>query len=269
MCHVRHINPVKIHPERIKQKDKEFVNDINYDGIEFPVSKIFFSKIETKNNICNNVFCYEKKMTFSIYISDQQFENSMDLLLISDKDKSHYVYIKDFDRYIFHKTKSKSKKYFCKSCLQCFSSKNILNNHKKVCLKINGEQAVKLEKGTIEFENYFKQIPVSFKVYADFECILGRVESYESSCIKKYQDHIRCSFAYKLVCVDDRFSKPIVVYRGKNTAYKLIEAILEEYEYYRKVMKKHFNKNLIMTEKEEEQFKPSYMCWICEKLIED
>ena len=47
---------------------------------------------------------------------------------------------------------------------------------------------------------------------------------------KKYQGHIPCSFAYKLVFVDDRFSKPVSVYRGENAAYKFIEAILKEYE---------------------------------------
>ena len=57
----------------------------------------------------------------------------------------------------------------------------VLNNHKKVCLKINGEQAVKLEKGIIEFKNCFKQIPDLSKVSADFECILDSVESYEGS----------------------------------------------------------------------------------------
>ena len=106
----------------------------------------------------------------------------MDLLLIIDENKSHYMHIKDFDRFMFRKTKNKDKKYFCKSCLQCFSSKNILNSHKNVCLKINGEEAVKLEKGTTEFKSYFKQIPVHFKVYA----ILDSVESYEGSCTKKY-----------------------------------------------------------------------------------
>ena len=45
---------------------------------------------------------------------------------------------------------------------------------------------------------------------------------------KKYQDHIPCSFAYKVVFVDDRFSKPIVLYRGENAAYEFIEAILKE-----------------------------------------
>ena len=82
------------------------------------------------------------------------------------------------------------------------------------------------------------------------------------------KDHIPCSFAYILVCVDDRFTKPLVLYRGENAAYKFIEAILKDYEYRKKVMKKHFNKNLIMNE-EEEEFQSSNICWIREKLIED
>ena len=60
-CHVRHINPMKIHPEKITQKDKELVNDHNYDGTEFPVQGkylIFNSKIEKKNKICFDFFCY-------------------------------------------------------------------------------------------------------------------------------------------------------------------------------------------------------------------
>ena len=85
---------------------------------------------------------------------------------------------------------------------------------------------------------------------------------------KKYQDHVPCSFAYKLICVDDEFTKPIVVFRGENAAYQFIEAILKEFEYCKKVTKKHFNKNLIMSEKEEEQFQSSYICWIYAKFID-
>ena len=75
---------------------------------------------------------------------------------------------------MFHKTKNKNKKYFCKSCLPCISSKNILTEHKKVCFNINGGQSAKLEKRTIEFKKYFKQIPVPFKIYADFDCNLNK-----------------------------------------------------------------------------------------------
>ena len=115
-----------------------------------------FSKIETKNNVCINMSCYEKKLTFPIHVSNQKFENSMDLLHIINADKSHYVYIKEFNRFMFHKTKNKNKKHFCKSCLQCLSCKNVLTRHKEDCLNINGKQSVRLEKGTTEFKNYFK-----------------------------------------------------------------------------------------------------------------
>ena len=62
----------------------------------------------------------------------------MDLLLISEENKSHYVYIKNFDRLMFNKTKNKNKKYFCRYCLQCVSSEIILTEHKENCLIING-----------------------------------------------------------------------------------------------------------------------------------
>ena len=75
----------------------------------------------------------------------------MDLLLLIHDDKSHYVYIKDFNRFMFHKTKNNNKKWFCKSCLQCFSSENILIKHKEDFLSINGVQSVGVEQVTIEF----------------------------------------------------------------------------------------------------------------------
>ena len=126
-----------------------------------------FIKVEKKINICINVFGYENGLTFPIYIPDQKSESSMDLFHVIDRHKSHYVYIKD--RFMFHRMKNKNKKYFCKSCLWCFSSENVLTNHNKNCLSINGAQSVRLEKETIKFTNYFKQIPVPFKIYADFE----------------------------------------------------------------------------------------------------
>ena len=77
--------------------------------------------------------------------------------------------------------------------------------HKKDCLSINGVQSVKVEEGIIRSKNYFKQLSVPFKIYADFECNLKNIEIYEGSYTKKYHDHIPCSYAYKIVCIDDRF----------------------------------------------------------------
>ena len=94
-CHVTHINPLKEHPERITKIDKKIACSLNYDRIKFPVEEKDFEKIEVQNNICVNVFGYENELVFPIYVSDQTFKSSIDLLLLIDDDKSYYVYIKD------------------------------------------------------------------------------------------------------------------------------------------------------------------------------
>ena len=120
-------DPSKEHPERIRkinkilfkhitnlkeitQEDKEFISNFDYDGIEFPVQGKDFSKIEVKNNIYIDLFGYEDELVFPIFVSDQKFKDSMDLLLLIDDNKSHYVYIKDFDRFMFPKTKNIKRK---------------------------------------------------------------------------------------------------------------------------------------------------------------
>ena len=86
------------------------------------------------------MFCYKNKIIYPLYISGKTFSDCMDLLLIFDENKSHYVYIKDCNRFMFSKTKNKNKKYFCKFCLQYFSSENVLTEHKENCLVVNGKK---------------------------------------------------------------------------------------------------------------------------------
>ena len=55
-CHIRHLNPQIEHPERIKKEDKKMINELNYDGINFPLSQKHYNKVETQNSIRINVF---------------------------------------------------------------------------------------------------------------------------------------------------------------------------------------------------------------------
>ena len=121
--------------------------------------------------------------------------------------------------------------------------------HKENCIIINGKHTLKLKSGSIEFKNHFKQLAVSFKIYADFESLLKGVEisdkNNNTSCTEKYQKQIPCSFAYKVVCIDNKFSKKFVLYRGKNAVNRFIETILKEMNYCKKIIKKHINKNYL------------------------
>ena len=69
--------------------------------------------------------------------------------------------------------------------MQCFSSEKVLVEHKKICFKINGKQAVKLKSGFIEFKAYSRQIPAPFKIYSDFEYILKSIKSNEGFYTEK------------------------------------------------------------------------------------
>ena len=90
-CHVRHLNLIDNNSPGITKKDEELVSKLNYEGVNFPISKKYYRKVEVKNKVCINVFCYENKVVYPVYLSDQKFNDSMDLLLISKKFVSHYV----------------------------------------------------------------------------------------------------------------------------------------------------------------------------------
>ena len=253
--------------------DKKIADTLDYGGISFPVRVKDVGVIEDKNEICVNVFSYEEKVVCPVYVSKKEYDDCLNVLMIHEGDKSHCVYINDFNRLMFNINKHGGKKWFCVRCLQHFSSEIILEKHKGNCLVVNGAKRIKLDRGYVSFKNYSNKMRVPFKIYADFECILKKSnerceKDLSSSWSVKEQSHVPCGFGYKVVCFDDRFSKDVVVYRGKDCINKFITEILREYEYCKDIVKRHFNKNLIMSMEEEETFQKACNCWICGKLFD-
>ena len=156
------VNPTNKHPERVKKEDKEMIEKLDYSGIEFPISKKDYNKIEKKNGIRVNFFGYENKQPFPIHISKEDFEMELNLSLLESNGNKHYVLIKDFYSFMFKQTKHKSKKNFCMNFLQCFSSKEVLDAHRKDCIVINGKQAMKMpnedENGVEFIRNKFQYL---------------------------------------------------------------------------------------------------------------
>ena len=271
-CHVRHLNPVSDNASRIKRVDKKIASILDYGGVEFPVKIKDIDVIEDKNEISINVFSYEDKIVCPVYVSKKKYSDGMNLLMIHEDGKLQYVYVKDFNRLMFNASKHGNKKWFRMRCLQHFSGEIVLERHKDDCLVVNGEQKVKLDSGYVEFKNYANKLRVPFKIYADFECILKKCDNARGSCdiswSVKENDHVSCGFGYKVVCVDDRFSKEVVVYRGKDCVSRFISCIIDEYEYCKSVYKDYFSKSLIMSTEEEEMFQNACSCWICGKLFD-
>ena len=164
-CHIRHLNPQEKDPQRIKKEDKKMINEMNYEGIESPVSQKHYNKVEKRNSIRINVFGYENGQPFPIHISKETFEDQMNLLLIIKDTKKHYVLIRDFNAFMYNQSKHKERKHFCMYCLQCFSSERILANHVNNCLTINGAQAINMPKQSeniLKFNKFLQTASSSF-----------------------------------------------------------------------------------------------------------
>ena len=149
-CHVRYLNAQKKAPGRVKEVDKLLAQKLNYGGVRFPVGDKDYSRIEKQNDIRVNVFGYENKKAFPIYISSEKYKGELNLLLIEGGGIKHYVLNKDFNRFMFGETKHEGRKFFCMYCLQHMHLKNeTLEKHKEDCMVVNRTQAVRMpnEKG--------------------------------------------------------------------------------------------------------------------------
>ena len=105
-CHVRLINPTNSHPERINEQDKKTAANLNYSDIAFPLDINDYEKFEDRLPMQINVFGYENKV-YPFYISKKSYNQTLNLLLITEKGKSHYVFIKDFNRLMLSKKKQR------------------------------------------------------------------------------------------------------------------------------------------------------------------
>ena len=116
------------------------------------------------------------------------------------------------------------RKHFSCFCLPAFSTRNIISYrcHINDCFRINDKQIINISKKGeyVRFKNYEWKIKSPFMIYADFESILvpenNGKQNPNESYTNKYQTHVACSDGYKLVCVDDNFSKPFKSYLGED-----------------------------------------------------
>ena len=120
----------------------------------------------------------------------------------------------------------------------------------------------------IKFKNYERKVKSWCMIYEDFEIIFmpedNERQNTKESYTNKYQKHIACSSSYKLVCVDDKFSKPFKTYLGKVAVYNLINSMIKESKYYSGIIIKHFNKERVIAKEDHGGFKNSSKCCICD-----
>ena len=122
------LHPVKVHAERVGNYIK-FEKELDFDGIEFPVTIDKISRFEKRNNIAVSVFGHENSSCFPVYISHFEGQKHINLLLISNSDINHYCWIKDLNRLLYDQTNHHERKYFCRFCLLPKDSEKNLQEH--------------------------------------------------------------------------------------------------------------------------------------------
>ena len=68
---------------------------------------------------------------------------------------------------------------------------------------------------------------------------------------------MHCNYGYKLVCIDDKFSKSFKTYLGEDAVYNFINSMIEASKYCSEMIKTYLNKELVMTKEDNKNSKNS------------
>ena len=280
---LRYLHPKEIHGERLTDL-KEYENDLNFKGIDFPVKVKDITKFENNNPDLPGINVFSVNDNDKIYPlrhNQKDCQKSIDLFLFSEDEKQHYSLIKNFSRLVRSQyTSHRSNKIFiCKKCLSHFTQEDLFEKHLKYCSK-NETVAVKMPtKNTIlKFQNHHKKLPIPFTIYADFECFTIPVNSCQpnpdKSFTQGYQKLEPSGYCFYLKALDGLNTnfEPIVYTKktpDEDISKKFIKHVVKlTHKIYQDYYKKP--KPLNLTTKEEKDFQSATKCHICEqKLFRD
>lgn len=266
-----HMHPRTNNPNRVAHYIS-YEQELNMKGISYPVQIKQIPKFENQNDISVNVFGFEEGEFFPIHISKHKKKKiEVDLLYLTNNDSAHYCYIKSLNR-LLSRTKNSGVAYkFCRYCLRGHTSQRVLNKHLRYCSKHDAQHVEFPEKGSgkdvIEFDDFSKKMKVPFVVYCDFEAFARPLDTCHPNPNQSHTtptvNYEACGYGYQVVCEDERYSKPPVIYRGPGACVHLLEQLFEEEKYIREVLDKI--EPLNMTPIDEQKFNESTCCHICKK----
>jgi len=143
-CLARALNPVGRDSERVTKELRKQAEELNWNGITFPVTLNEIDKFERNNTALSiNVFGHEERFFYPLQISKHERKDVVDLLLISNDSTNHYCLVNNLSRLLLSQVSNNQKsRLFCRRCLNNFRSKEALDKHKRYC---NQHEAVRPE----------------------------------------------------------------------------------------------------------------------------
>jgi len=225
-------NPCKVYSYH------QYQNTLNFDGISFPMSVKHIPKFEKQNvNISINVISLDpENKGFCIeYLSpERERKHHVNLLLLSDSNTYHYVWIKNFSRLVADRTKDTAGgvSFVCNSCLNVFSSQAVLHSHVPNCLRHSPQQTQypSPQDCKLKFSDHDKEHPLKFYLVCDFESFLVPTDNDEiSDANTRLIDEHRVSgfCCYRVTDIPQYQTHPHI-YSGENVMDYFYDHVISE-----------------------------------------
>lgn len=257
-----------------KRLENKYPNKPDFSKLLFPVSLEDIKKFCKQNpDISINVYNLSERKEIKplqTCIQDEKRKYHINLLLIENEDKSHYIYIKNLSRLISSQlNKKEHEKFICDTCFYYTSNEEKIKQHYEFCDYFHkNEKAIPVlpEKGQniLRFKNAEKSIPVPLIYYTDFESVIKKLEH------EHFQSkHELCSYSFFALGTQS-FYKTFQLYTGKNSKDTLnhyITTLKEETIKLDQELKDRLEKFKLpcLNYKENKEFKDAEECHFCKK----
>ena len=276
-------NPEKNNLDRVSTHLKTVCETLSLNDIKIPVNVQDLLKIESQYNVSINLYGHSESnknstdsyvnpiQIYPVRITQSNAAKHIDLLVTSNTETNHYVWIKNFNKLCAGVTKNKAKKYFCKHCIQHFPNEDRLEKHMMDCIVLTKCQAIQMpnEGEVIKFKSFRETVKIPFVIYADLESLLQKLtvtqkQEIDREQTEKLQKHVACSYGYKVVCCyDDRLSKPFKMYRGLDSVHKFFTDIFEEEKEILEKLKVFQKTPMNLSNEEKIHHKEATTCYVC------
>ena len=249
---------------------RQYFNDLNIQDFDFTngFKCRDVHKFNELNNLSVNIFelnFYQdqnqrKYKLIPIEISKNNSDRIIDLAIY----KNHYVLIKKLDVFLG----DHNKKFICRRCLSSYTSENMLIKHKPKCENNDITIIRTSNESHLQWKKHFHKNPLYFRIYADFEADNEKDNSIVSNkttniykqnpvlngyhIVSELEDILKSDYYQSPLGYDnvDWFVNEIIKLENKMTFYF-----------------KNTNKDIVMTDNDNEDDENNNICRFCEKEI--
>ena len=208
---------------------------LDFTGIDFPTPVSQIDRLEKHNeNLAINVFGWKTGRVVVHRISEKGGEiPRINVILTKQGENTHYSLVKRLTAFLYDQNRHNESKPFCERCLHGYKTRDLLERHKPKCkglLKSSTRTEMSKEgENKMTFKTFYKQMKAPYVVYADFECILRKINTCEPdnsrSFTMKTEKHEPCGFSYLIARSDWQTYGPFT-YRGEDAVYKFLTSLM-------------------------------------------